>query len=150
MGGGPLVAGAGLLLYTRVGADAPYLTEVLPALLVFSFGLAATVAPLTATVLADADERNAGIASAVNNAIARVAGLIGVAALGPIAHEVTVTGFHRAMMVAGLLVAAGGVLGLVGIVNPGRDVHCEDCPGGQLAGAPVEAGRERVPVGSAA
>jgi EmrB/QacA subfamily drug resistance transporter len=150
MGGGPLVAGAGLLLYTRVGADAPYLTEVLPALLVFSLGLAATVAPLTATVLADADERNAGIASGVNNAIARVAGLIGVAALGPIAHEVTVAGFHRAMVVSGLLVAVGGVLGLVGIVNPGRDVHCEDCPGGQLAGAPVEAGRERVPVGSAA
>ena len=60
------------------------MTELLPALLVFSLGLAATVAPLTATVLADADEEHAGIASGVNNAIARAAGLLGVAALGAV------------------------------------------------------------------
>ena len=59
-------------------------TDLLPALLLFSLGLSATVAPLTATVLADADESNAGIASGVNNAIARVAGLLGVAALGAV------------------------------------------------------------------
>ena len=63
MGGGPLVAAVGLLLMLRVDADADYLTELLPALLVFSLGLSATVAPLTATVLADADEEHAGIAS---------------------------------------------------------------------------------------
>ena len=68
----------------RVDADADYLTELLPALLVFSLGLSATVAPLTATVLADADEENAGIASGVNNAIARAAGLLGVAAIGAV------------------------------------------------------------------
>jgi EmrB/QacA subfamily drug resistance transporter len=84
MGGGPLVAAAGLLLMLRVGADADYLTELLPALLVFSLGLSATVAPLTATVLADADEENAGIASGVNNAIARAAGLLGIAAIGAV------------------------------------------------------------------
>ena len=84
MGGGPLVAAAGLLLMLRVDADADYLTELLPALLVFSLGLSATVAPLTATVLADADEENAGIASGVNNAIARAAGLLGVAAIGAV------------------------------------------------------------------
>ena len=84
MGGGPLVAAAGLLLMMRVDADADYLTELLPALLVFSLGLSATVAPLTATVLADADEENAGIASGVNNAIARAAGLLGVAAIGAV------------------------------------------------------------------
>jgi hypothetical protein len=84
MGGGPLVAAAGLLLMLRVGADADYLTELLPALLVFSLGLSATVAPLTATVLADADEEHAGIASGINNAIARAAGLLGVAAIGAV------------------------------------------------------------------
>ncbi len=84
MGGGPLLAAIGLALMLRVDADADYLTELLPALLVFSLGLSATVAPLTATVLADADEENAGIASGVNNAIARAAGLLGVAAIGAV------------------------------------------------------------------
>jgi hypothetical protein len=59
-------------------------TDLLPALLVFALGLSLTVAPLTATVLADADEHNAGIASGVNNAVARVAGLLGVAAIGAV------------------------------------------------------------------
>ena len=84
MGGGPLIAAAGLLLLQRVDATPDYVSEVLPGLLVFAVGLALTVAPLTATVLADADERNAGVASGVNNAIARVAGLLGIAAIGAI------------------------------------------------------------------
>ncbi len=84
MGGGGVLAALGLLLLLRVDADADYLTQLLPALLVFSVGLAATVAPLTATVLADADEEHAGIASGVNNAVARAAGLLGVAALGAV------------------------------------------------------------------
>jgi MFS family permease len=84
MGVGPLVAAVGLLLLLRLNADADYLTQLLPALLVFSLGLALTVSPLTATVLADADESDAGIASAVNNAIARTAGLIAVAAVGAV------------------------------------------------------------------
>jgi hypothetical protein len=84
MGGGPLLAAAGLGLLQRVDAHLDYWTDLLPALLVFSFGLVCTVTPLTATVLADADERNAGIASAVNNAIARVANLMCVAALGAV------------------------------------------------------------------
>ena len=67
-----------------MGERFDYLTEVLPGLLVFALGLSMTVAPLTATVLADADDHNAGIASGVNNAIARVAGLLAVAALGAI------------------------------------------------------------------
>jgi EmrB/QacA subfamily drug resistance transporter len=82
MGGGPLLAALGLLLLTRLDADVDYVSELLPALLVFSLGLSMTVAPLTATVLADADEHNAGIASGVNNAIARVAGLVAIAAVG--------------------------------------------------------------------
>ncbi|MCU0314445.1 MAG: DHA2 family efflux MFS transporter permease subunit [Solirubrobacteraceae bacterium] len=84
MGGGPLVAAAGLVLLSRLDATPDYARDVLPGLLVFALGLALTVAPLTAAVLADADERNAGIASGVNNAVARVAGLVAIAALGAI------------------------------------------------------------------
>jgi EmrB/QacA subfamily drug resistance transporter len=82
MGAGPLVCAAGLLLFQRVGTHIEYLGDVLPPLLLFSLGLSMTVAPLTAAVLADARNDDAGIASGVNNAIARVAGLIGTAAVG--------------------------------------------------------------------
>ncbi len=82
MGGGPLVCSAGLLLFQRVGAHVSYLSDVLPALLLFAIGLSMTVAPLTAAVLAGVEQSQAGIASGVNNAIARVAGLIGTAAVG--------------------------------------------------------------------
>jgi EmrB/QacA subfamily drug resistance transporter len=81
MGAGPLVAAAGLLLFQTTGLKADYVSEVLPPLLVFSLGLSMTVAPLTAAVLAGS-EKEAGIASGVNNAIARVAGLLGTAAVG--------------------------------------------------------------------
>jgi EmrB/QacA subfamily drug resistance transporter len=84
MGFGPLVAAAGLALMQRIGAQPDYWTDILPAVFVFALGLSATVAPLTATVLADADEQNAGIASGVNNAVARVASLLAVAALGAV------------------------------------------------------------------
>ena len=84
MGLGPLLAAVGLVLMTRLGAHVDYATDLLPALLVFSVGLASTVAPLTATVLSDADDSNAGIASGVNNAVARVAGLIAIAAIGAV------------------------------------------------------------------
>jgi hypothetical protein len=84
MGGGPLVAGVGLLLLIRTGPSADYLTQILPGVLVFGLGLAATVAPLTATVLGSVEEGHAGLASGVNNAVARVAGLIAIAALGAV------------------------------------------------------------------
>jgi predicted MFS family arabinose efflux permease len=84
MGLGPLVAAAGLALMLRLGGHVRYLTDLLPALVVFSLGLASTVAPLTAAVLSDADEGNAGVASGVNNAIARVAGLVAIAAVGAV------------------------------------------------------------------
>ena len=79
---GPAVGGVGLLLLLRLGVHPDYWTEVLPALLVFGLGLSATVAPLTTTVLNAVDEHNAGIASGTNNAIARVAGLLAIAAIG--------------------------------------------------------------------
>ncbi|WP_375481982.1 MFS transporter [uncultured Jatrophihabitans sp.] len=116
---GPIVAGVGLALLTRVGAHASYLTDLLPALLVFSLGLSATVAPLTATALASAPARLVGVASAVNNDIARVAGLLAVAVLPGIAgitpeayrnpSELS-DGFHHAVLIAGGLAVFGGLL----------------------------------------
>ena len=150
MGFGPLVAAGGILLLLRVGMHPSYLTDLLPALLLFAVGLTATVSPLTATVLADADETDAGIASAINNAVARVAGLVGVALVGVVVagaltgdtfapNAESVHAFHVAMAICAALVAAGGVAGLVGIVNPRRPVKAEQCPGGQLAGVPEPA-----------
>ena len=84
MGVGPLIAAVGLAFFLRLDADIDYLDRAVAGLLIFSVGLSLTVAPLTATVLADADEHNAGIASGVNNAIARVASLIAIAAVGAV------------------------------------------------------------------
>ena len=84
MAGGPLVAGTGLLLLMRAGASASYLGQILPGVLVFGLGMAATVAPLTATVLGSVQPGHSGLASGVNNAVARVAGLLAIAALGAV------------------------------------------------------------------
>jgi len=84
MTAGPIVGGIGLLLMTRVGEGADYLADVFPAVLVFGLGLAATVAPLTATVLDSVSERRVGIASGVNNGVSRVAGLLAIAVLGAV------------------------------------------------------------------
>jgi EmrB/QacA subfamily drug resistance transporter len=156
MGFGPLVSAVGIALMLRLDEDISYWTELFPALLIFSLGLVATVTPLTATVLADADERNAGIASGVNNAIARVAGLLCVAAIGAVVSAVyagdmggldasetlavipgvpesvaaSVHAFHVGIGVCAALVGLGGVLGLLGIRNPRREVRCEDCAEG--------------------
>ena len=82
MGGGPIVGGAGLLMLLGLDSGPDYLTDVLPAMALFGLGLAMTVAPLTATVLSDADQNHSGVASGVNNAVARVAGLLAIAAVG--------------------------------------------------------------------
>jgi len=84
MAGGPIIAGAGLLLLVRVSAQASYATELLPGILVFGLGLSMTVAPLTATVLGAVEPGHAGLASGVNNAVARVANLIAIAAIGAV------------------------------------------------------------------
>ncbi len=84
MAGGPLLMACGYLLLRRLDASTSYVTELLPALVVSSVGLALTVSPLTATVLSEAGEHDAGIASAVNNAIARTAGLLATAAVGAV------------------------------------------------------------------
>jgi EmrB/QacA subfamily drug resistance transporter len=81
---GPIVGGIGLIMLLRVGSDPSYIADVLPAIVVFGLGLSATVAPLTATVLDSVEERHVGIASGVNNGIARVAGLLAIAVLGAV------------------------------------------------------------------
>ena len=82
MTAGPLVAAAGMALLLRIDARFDYLADLLPDVLVFSVGLSMTVAPLTAAVLAGVEERHAGVASGVNNAVARVAELLSIAAIG--------------------------------------------------------------------
>jgi MFS family permease len=150
MGAGPLVAAAGILLFLRTGIDTSYVRDLLPALLVFSLGLSMTVAPLTAAVLADADETDAGIASAINNSIARVAGLVGVSVIGVVVasaltgetfapNDESVRAFHVAVVICASLVAVGGIAGAIGITNPRRIVRAERCAGGQLAGVPEPA-----------
>ncbi|HVX57033.1 MAG TPA: MFS transporter [Candidatus Saccharimonadales bacterium] len=84
MGFGPLIGGAGFLLVARLPLHFTYWTQLLPAIIVFGLGLSITVAPLTAAILGDVPPAQAGIASAVNNAVARVAGLLAVAAVGAI------------------------------------------------------------------
>lgn len=195
MGVGPLLCAAGMALFLRLDADVNYLTDLLPGLFVFGLGLSITVAPLTSTVLADADETNAGIASGVNNAIARVAGLVAIAAVGAVvaasfesrlvdevgdqanrpevaaaletakeqplavvdvegvpedvavsvreaAEDASVRAFRVGVGISTVLVALGGVLGLVGIRNPRRRVSAADCPGGQFAGHPRDGARQ--------
>jgi hypothetical protein len=79
---GPLLCAGGLLLFTRLSADARFMTEVLPAVLVFGSGMSATVAPLTDTVMSSVADEYSGIAAAFNNVVSRVAGLLAVAGLG--------------------------------------------------------------------
>jgi EmrB/QacA subfamily drug resistance transporter len=124
MGFGPLIAGVGILGLVRLDSDFSYGLELLPPLILFSVGLSMTVAPLTATVLADADETDAGIASGVNNAVARVAGLLGIAIVGAAiagpSNELDLSGFRTSMAITAALILAGGVIGLVGIRNVAR------------------------------
>jgi EmrB/QacA subfamily drug resistance transporter len=150
MGAGPLVGAGGILLLLRAGLHTSYLSDLLPALVIFGVGLSMTVAPLTATVLAEADEDDAGIASAINNAVARVAGLVGIAVIGVVvagalsgdtfAHSAaSVRAFHHAILICAALVGAGGVAAAIGIVNPRHRVRGDECPGGQLVGVPKQA-----------
>lgn len=119
MTAGPIIAGVGYLLFLGMDADVDYLRDVLPGALVFALGLSMTVAPLTAAILGSIVTERAGIGSAVNNAVARVAGLLAIALLGVIAAgSLDVAGFHRALIVTAALLIAGGVVSLVGIRNP--------------------------------
>jgi EmrB/QacA subfamily drug resistance transporter len=123
---GPLLTAAGTLWLAGVDGSAPYVVEILPGSILQGLGMALTVAPLTATVLAAAPDRLAGIASGVNNAVARAAQLLAVAAL-PVAvglsgddytHPAAFTaGYRMAMLVCAVLFALGGAVSWVTIRN---------------------------------
>ncbi len=197
MGFGPVIAGAGLFLLLAVDAHPRYATQVLPGVTLFALGLAMTVAPLTAAVLGGVQSERSGVASGVNNAVARVAGLVAIAAVGAVvaghfaahvdqglpsspgapaynaavsearskplvvgvaafppgdrAHarrvlvSASVDSFHFAIVIAGLLAVASGLLSLARIANPRRAVAAAECPGGAICGA-----SEDVALGQAA
>ena len=156
---GPVVVAAGFVLMTRIGSSAPYVTTVLPAALVLALGLAVTVAPLTSTVLGAAPDRQAGVASAVNNTVARAAGLLAVAVLPGLAgidedaytHPAALSsGFHRAVLIAAGLCVAGGVTAALGLrartINSVDDslLHCSTSVPPPPRPSRASAPRERV------
>jgi EmrB/QacA subfamily drug resistance transporter len=150
------LAAVGMALMSRIGPNASYVSDVLPAVVVFGLGLSLTVAPLTATVLASADVRHAGVASGINNAVARAAGLVAVAAL-PAAvglgarsyHEPALfnSGFDKATIGCAVVLALGAVLAAVmtdnNVLRPsGRPAPAPECRVNCTVGAP---GLEPVP-----
>ncbi|HSZ37652.1 MAG TPA: MFS transporter [Acidimicrobiales bacterium] len=126
---GPVVAGAGLALLARATDHGSYWTQVFPAVIVFAAGMAITVAPLTATAMGAAPPEHSGVASAVNNTVARAASLFAVAVLplaagltgaAGLAPEELAHGFRTAMYISGVTCAAGGLLAVLTIRNPAR------------------------------
>jgi MFS family permease len=117
---GPVVAGVGLALFARIGPGSDYWTGVLPGVVVFGLGITLVVAPLTATVLASADDEVAGVASGVNNAVARTAGLLGVAVVPLLAGGASGGAFPVAMLISAGLAVASGVAGWVSLAGPHR------------------------------
>jgi EmrB/QacA subfamily drug resistance transporter len=116
---GPITMGVGALLLLTVSTDFSYWWQVLPSMIVLGAGLALTVAPLTSAILGSIGPERSGIASAVNNAVARVAGLIAIALLATIVGgALDLDGFHRAAIVTAALMIAGGITSFLGIRNP--------------------------------
>lgn len=133
---GPLLCAAAMLLMLRVGKGADYLTDVLPALLVMGAGMVTLVAPLTATVLASVDTARAGLASGINNAAARAAGLIAVAALpllagmGPEAYRSPTAfdaAFDRAMPICAGVLVAGSLVAFALVRRPAPECRHPEC-----------------------
>ncbi len=118
---GPIIAGCGYLLLLTMGQEVNYWWNVLPGVLAFALGISITVAPLTSAVLGSIPSQQAGIGSATNNAVARVAGLVAIALLGVIvAGQLDVESFHRVLLVTAGLLFAGGIASFIGIRNPPR------------------------------
>lgn len=115
---GPLLAAAGFLLMLRLQPHVRYMADLLPGVLLFGVGLSVTVAPLTSAVLGDIEKARAGVASAINNAVARIAGLVAVALVGIITGpHLSIYGFRRALIwVAGLMII-GALISAAGVRN---------------------------------
>ena len=155
MGLGPIVAAAGLLLLLRIGPGSDYVSDVLPGVIVFGLGMSLTVAPLNVTVLGAAGAARAGVASAVNNAVARVAGLLAVAVV-PVVAGITgddylvpsafADGFSAGLVICAALCAAGGLTALAGIrPAPSREPRATETPAHcALSGPPTEVPAERI------
>jgi EmrB/QacA subfamily drug resistance transporter len=152
---GPLLAAGGLLLFRGIGSNATYLGDVLPAVILLGLGLSTTVAPLTATALGSVEDRHAGVASGVNNAVARAASLLAVAVLplaaglgsGSLTNPVDLGPMYRtAMLIGASILVVGSVISLVGIpkkiVRPtASTVHCA-VSGPPMVTTPAEPGPE--------
>jgi EmrB/QacA subfamily drug resistance transporter len=208
MTAGPIVGGVGLIMMLRIGSGADYVSDVLPAILVFGLGLSATVAPLTATVLDSVPEHHVGIASGINNGVSRVAGLLAIAILGAVisahfgsvldsnlgdrplspkaAHTISdakaqplavvetedlppaeaqrvhaastdasTAAFHLGVLIAGLLMIAGGIASGIGIENPQRRTEAIPSRGSAAAGecghgSDADCGQQQEKAGTAA
>jgi EmrB/QacA subfamily drug resistance transporter len=126
MGVGPFICAASTLWLRSLSPSFTYWTSLLPALLLFAGGLSLIVAPLTATVLADAGPGDAGIASGVNNAVARVASLLGIAIVGAAiagaANQLDMPGYRLAMTITAALFLVGGAIGFAGIRKAGASL----------------------------
>jgi len=150
---GPIVCAAGLVLLTRVAPGVSYLSGVLPGILVFGAGITITVAPLTTTALGAVDAHLAGIASGVNNAVARTGQLVAIAAVpllagflpgAAVAGTELVDGLHQVLWIAAAVTTASGALAWATIRNPPRaepaetatQFHCS------MVGPPVSAHAE--------
>ncbi|MEU0780526.1 MFS transporter [Streptomyces sp. NPDC006173] len=150
---GPLLCATAMLLMLRVGEDASYPTDVLPALLVMGVGLVALVAPLTATVLASVDTGRAGLASGINNAAARAAGLVAVAALpvltgmGEDAYrsaDAFDAAFRRAMPLCAGVLVVGAVIAFTTVRRPAPGCRRPECrTHGSILAPPLEPRRTR-------
>ena len=114
---GPIVGAVGFFTMLFVDAHVSY-WALLPGVVIFGLGLSITVAPLTSAILGSVDESQAGIGSAVNNAVARIAGLVAIAAIGPvIGASLDLDGFHVSIFVTAALLFVGGVISALGITN---------------------------------
>jgi MFS family permease len=141
---GPLVAGLGLAWLGGVAPGTSYLTGVLPPLVVFGLGLTFVVAPLTATVLAAAPDELAGIASGINNAIARTGGLLGVAVVPLLAGGISGTAYRYTMWITGGMAVVSGVIGFVSLVGTRPAPAPAPAPAAGVAGS-REAPAEEAP-----
>jgi MFS family permease len=134
---GPIIAGLGALLMLLINDPFNYWWQVLPGILVFGLGVTLTVSPLTSAILGSIEMSRSGIASAVNNAVSRVAGLIVIAMLAVIVGgSLDLNGVHRSMIAAAALLILGGVVSFLGIRNP---VHAKDGGDSPESGAPAVA-----------